>query len=49
VPAYLGDIAGFKKFKIPALTIRDLHFALFSDMSLKHKISSNGRISAPLQ
>jgi hypothetical protein len=45
----LGDSTGFKTFKIPALTIRYLHFAPFSNMSKGHKISPHGRISALLQ
>jgi len=35
---YVGDSAGLKTFKNPVLTISDLHFTHFSDMSMGHKI-----------
>jgi hypothetical protein len=37
-----------KLWAIRLLTIRYLHFALFSDMSMGHKISSHDRVSALL-
>ena len=40
---YIGDSAGSKTFKNPVFTIRYSHFALFSDISLQHKISLVGR------
>ena len=46
---YVGDSAGFKTFKIPVLTISDLQFAPFSDMSVGHKIFSHVRISVQSQ
>jgi len=35
---FVGDSAGLKTFKNPVLTISDLHFTHFSDMSMGHKI-----------
>ena len=46
---YVGDSAGLKTFKKLVLTIMYPHFALFSDMSIGHRISSHGQISDPLQ
>jgi hypothetical protein len=34
----VGDTADFKTFKNPMLTISDLKFPPFSDISLEHKI-----------
>jgi hypothetical protein len=41
----VGVISIFETDKIRVLTIRYPHFASFSDMSVKHRISLHGRIS----
>jgi hypothetical protein len=46
---YVGEIQTIGRGSIHVISITDLQFVPFADISLEHKIFSHGRISALLQ